>query len=286
MLIPIKYLEIHVAHTCNLSCVACGHYSQHHVGGTVSVSQAIAWSKKWNNRIEPKNLGLLGGEPTLHPELTDFIKAMKRAWPHSQLTLKTNGFFLHRHPALRETLLRTQTELEINCHSEKPDYLFHYQKILEHIQDWHDIKITLKNSTDEEKARSWTRKYFGFGNSLLPFQDQNPRKSWQLCNAKYCLTLFEERLWKCPPIAYLKLIERNYQLSQSWKPYLNYQGLSDDCSDEELKSFVFREEEAICGMCPAREIRVKKGDPMKRELLSDLNNPSHSVSDTEEAVTL
>ncbi|NDC24620.1 MAG: radical SAM protein [Proteobacteria bacterium] len=262
MLHRVKYLELHVAHTCNLSCEACGHYSQHHAGGVVSLAEAFNWSKKWNDRIDPETLGLLGGEPTLHPDLCEFVRTMKISWPRAQLVIKTNGFFLYRHPNLRKTLFETGTELEINCHSEAPDYLLHYKKILEHIWNWSDIKITLKNSTDSEKARPWTRKYFGFGTTLQPFNDQNPRHSWELCHAKRCLTLFEGRLWKCPPIAYLKIVSKNYPLNSNWTPYLNYSGLTSNCTSEELSFFLKQEEEPICGMCPAREIRVEKGNPL------------------------
>ena len=279
MLHHLKYLEIHVAHTCNLSCTACGHYSQHHVGGLVSIDEALAWSQKWNNRLEPEALGLLGGEPSLHPQLPEFITTMKSAWPNSKLILKTNGFFLHKHTGLRKALYETQTELEINCHSDLPGYLSQYRKILELVQNWHDIKVTLKNSTDDDKARPWTRKYTGFGHSLLPFDDQNPQKSWSICHAKDCLTLFESRLWKCPPIAYLRLIAKNYQLSRAWDNYLSYSGLSNSCSDEELRRFLLKKEEPICGMCPAEEEQIRKGDPTRKAPSLNLNSPEHFQSD-------
>lgn len=261
---PINYLELHVAHTCNLSCVACGHYSQHHLGGVVSIDAAEEWSKKWQDRIQPKTLGLLGGEPSLHPDLPQFVRAMKGIWQKSQIVIKTNGFFLYRHPELRKALQETNSELEINCHSDTPDYMSQYTRILETVEDWHDIKVTLKNSTDDEKARPWTRKYFGFGSTLTPFQDNNPRRSWELCHAKYCLTLFEGRLWKCPPLAYLKIIANKYDLKPEWNPYLAYSGLESDCSNTTLLNFLSKEDEPACAMCPAHEIRVTKGNPMEK----------------------
>jgi hypothetical protein len=234
------------------------------LGGVVSIDEAIKWSQKWKDRIQPKTLGLLGGEPSLHPELPKFVRAMKEIWNSSQLVIKTNGFYLHRHPELRTVLLETQTELEINCHSDTPDYMMQYRRILEHVEDWHDIKVTLKNSSDDEKARPWTRKYLGFGNSLTPFEDGNPRKSWELCNARNCLTLFEGCLWKCPPLAYLKIIAKNFNLKPDWNPYLAYSGLESDCSDTALKNFLSKEEEPVCAMCPAHEIRVPKGNPFEK----------------------
>jgi hypothetical protein len=261
-LFSLDYLEIHVAHPCNLSCASCSHYSQHHVGGIVSLGDLTDWSIAWNERILPKQLALLGGEPTLHPNLCEFISRTKSLWPTAQLILKTNGFFLHRHKDLRRTLAETETILELNFHSNEADYVSKYREILIHIQDWIDVSILLKNSTEGGVHKNWTQRYKGIGSEMSPFKDDNPKESWMKCPAKYCLTLFQGRLWKCPPIAYLRLLPNYFPLSGDWEPYLNYDGLKSSCSDEDLKIFLSRQEESICGMCPSREIQYDKGNPL------------------------
>ncbi|NBT59514.1 radical SAM protein [bacterium] len=259
----LDYLEIHVAHTCNLFCSSCSHYSQHHVGGLVSLEQAQNWGELWNQRLIPHEIALLGGEPTLHPQLPEFIETIHRAWPESKIILKTNGFFLRRHKRLREVLNETNTTVELNCHSDLPDYLSKYRDILVHVQDWIEIPLILKNSFGGKVHKSWTQRYFGMGENMLPFNDQAPQKSWELCTARDCLTLFEGRLWKCPPIAYLRLLPKTFNLQSDWDPYLAYQGLGPDCSDKELEEFLNRKAEAICGMCPSKAILYDKGNPLQ-----------------------
>jgi hypothetical protein len=262
-MIKTEYLEIHVAHTCNLYCSSCSHYSQHHLGGIVSLEQVQDWTLKWNSRLYPEEIMLLGGEPTIHPKLPEFIEWIKQAWPGSKLTLKTNGFFLERHARLREVLFKTGAMLEINCHSDHPDYIAQYRKIMAHVEDWVEIPIVLKNSFGGAAYKEWTLRYLGQGAQMKPFTDKAPKKSWSICVARNCLTLFEGRLWKCPPIAYLRILPRYLTLSNEWSPYLAYQGLAADCSDSELQEFLARKEENICGMCPSKEIALDKGNPLK-----------------------
>ena len=54
-----------------------------------------------------------------------------------------------------------------------------------------------------------------------------------------------------PPIAYLGMQDRKFRLGDDWHRYLEYEPLGLECSDAELREFVERRAEAVCGMCPA-----------------------------------
>ena len=69
IMIEIPNLEFHAAHACNLYCAQCSHYSNFHAGGIVSVDEARANFDAWQGRLAPKQIAILGGEPTLNPEL-------------------------------------------------------------------------------------------------------------------------------------------------------------------------------------------------------------------------
>src|SRR5438045_65614 len=97
-MLNIENLEIHVSHACNLTCEGCSHYSNQGHKGMLSLEEAERWMLLWNRRLRPAILSLLGGEPTLHPRLTEFVILSRRLWPASHLRLVTNGFLLHRHP--------------------------------------------------------------------------------------------------------------------------------------------------------------------------------------------
>ncbi|NBX83722.1 radical SAM protein [bacterium] len=261
----VPYLELHAVHTCNLSCAGCSHYSQHHVGGVVSLIELADWCTDWKNKIEPESIVVLGGEPTLHPELPQFILSLQEYWPKSKITLRTNGFFIHKHLDLRKVLTETNSILEVNCHSNEEDYLEKFFGILEHIQSWWDVRIELKNTFGGAVHKDWALRYHGAGSEMKPFNEGVPRQSWNHCIARDCVTLFEGRLWKCPPIAYLQLLPRYFPLSKEWDPYLAYRGIGPDCSTQELNDFFKKEDESICGMCPSRAIPYDKGNPLKNK---------------------
>lgn len=92
---------------------------------------------------------------------------------------------------------------------------------------------------------------------MEPFKDGQQRQSWERCPAKHYPQLFEGKIWKCAPLAYLKLQDAKYRLSDSWKPYLQYRPLESNCTDEQLAEFFQREEESFCAMCPANPERFK-----------------------------
>lgn len=96
----LENLEIHVAHGCNLACESCSHYSNQGHAGLLGLDEADRWMRLWNQRLRPSTFSLLGGEPSIHPQLPEFVALSRRRWPHAKLRLVTNGFFLHRHPTL------------------------------------------------------------------------------------------------------------------------------------------------------------------------------------------
>jgi len=261
--IRLVNLEIHVAHSCNLACESCSHYSNHGHKGIVSLEEADRWMGSWSRRIRPKIFSLLGGEPTIHPQLPEFLALARRHWPDATLRLVTNGFFLHRHPTL-PLLLRDDpnARLHLSVHSGAPEYHERIGPLVELLRSWkkqYGIKPVVNDS-----YKNWTRRYHGFGAATEPFADAQPRQSWEACVARHCPQIFEEKIWKCAPLAYLKLQDAKYPLSASWQPYLRYQPLEPGCSDQAMREFFSREEETHCGMCPASPQRFALPVPMRR----------------------
>lgn len=257
----IRHLEIHLAHSCNLHCESCSHYSNQGHKGVLSLDDAEHWMQLWNRRVNPHTFSLLGGEPTIHPDLTEFVSMTRRLWPVAHLRLVTNGFFLHRHPALPAVLQHDPNAcIYLSIHHDAPEYQEKLKPILALLRSWiRDYGIQVRTYTS---FKNWTRVYHGSGSAMEPFNDGQPRQSWERCPAKYCPQLFEGKIWKCGPLAYLKLQDAKYRLSDSWKPYLQYQALEPGCTDMQLAEFFRREEEPSCGMCPANPQRFKLPMPL------------------------
>lgn len=258
MKVEPKVVELHVAHGCNLRCEGCNHYSNHQHKGILPLETGREWMVAWCDRILPHRFSLMGGEPTLNPQLVEFVYLAHEMWPGSYRDVVTNGFFLERHPDLGKALKETGTNLAISIHYNSPEYLEHVAKVKEIVRPW-GVPIDWRDS-----YRHWQLRYKGYGDSMMPYSDGDPRLSWETCHTRFCSQLHEGKLWKCPNIAYLGMQARKFKLRPEWEPYLSgYEPLSPDCTDEELAAFYDREDEFICGMCPANPVRVEKQDPTK-----------------------
>lgn len=258
-----RNLELHVAHSCNLTCESCSHYSNQGHKGLLTLEKADHWMNSWNRRLDPKTFSLLGGEPTIHPRLPEFVTLSRKHWPQAHLRIVTNGFFLHHHPTLPQILQSDpNAALYLSVHHRAEEYQEKLRPVLALLREWvreYGIKVRIS-----ESSTNWTRRYKGFGAAMEPFEDGNLRQSWEKCPARFCRQLFEGQIWKCAPLAYLKLQDAKYGLSEKWKTYLGYAPLSPECSDEELNAFFEQKEESYCGMCPAKPEKFQLPLPLPR----------------------
>jgi hypothetical protein len=261
-MLNVEHLEIHVAHACNLACESCSHYSDQGHKGVVSLEDAERWMAAWSGRIQLGTFSLVGGEPTIHPRLTDFVRLARRHWPDAFLRIVTNGFYLHKHPELPGLLAADpKARLYFSIHHSSPEYLDQVRSNYEMLRRW--MRELGVRAFFYHSYKHWRRTYHGTGAAMEPYTDGQPRKSWQHCNAKGCPQLFESKIWKCSPLAYLGMQNTKVGLSDKWKPYLAYQPLVPECTDEEVRAFFAKEEESYCSMCPAEPERLQILIPLK-----------------------
>jgi hypothetical protein len=256
-------LELHVAHGCNLSCDSCSHYSNHGHSGTVSLEEADRWMGLWSRRIDVVWFSLLGGEPTIHPELPAFVGLVRRHWPDARIEIVSNGFFLHRHPTLPAILAADgNTQLSVSVHHASEEYQEQLKPVLALLEAWrreHGIYVQIRPSD-----KNWTRRYEGFGDAMLPFEDGDPRASWEICPARECKQLHAGQIWKCAPLAYLPMQKAKYRLSDKWDPYLAYRPLEPGCSTAKLRAFAALEDEGACSMCSSSKRLFELPNPLRR----------------------
>jgi len=267
----VKNLEIHAAHSCNLSCLSCSHYSDQNHKGIISPETAEEWMEPWTHRLRTDKLSILGGEPLINKRLPEFLKICRGLWPDPKIVLTTNGFLAKTFgDELPRALAATETLVNISIHHNGEEYMERFNEQKHIFRRWEDtfgITVTYRQSVNPTAGISegWTRRYKGKGTSFRPFEDNNPRKSWVYCAAKGCMQVFEGELWKCPAIAYLRMQCEKYGVSEHWEPYLKYKGLDINCSDEKLIEWLRKEEEPICKMCPAKPAPLQLPNPLKSD---------------------
>jgi len=84
----------HILTGCNLSCLHCYINPKQHGTGSVEGDTIEKWLKLFMDEKKESNVVFLGGEPTMHKDLPQAIKAARKLGYRS-VTVDTNGFLLH-----------------------------------------------------------------------------------------------------------------------------------------------------------------------------------------------
>ena len=254
MIFEIPYLEFLITHKCNMHCDGCANYANYAMKRSMDFEENKEYIRIWSRRLSPKLLRILGGEPTISDDLIDYIRLMHSLWPSAERQLVTNGAFIHRHGNLEETLRETGTSVHLSFHSNEPEYLESVRPAISLMKAWRGVTVTWGD------YRVFSRLYRGMGRTMLPYEDGDPRRSWDSCQAKGCKTISRGRLWKCPPIMGLRTaLERfGIEKSSAWQRYITYDGIGSDASDDELQRFLSAGPEWICGMCPKAPVSFRK----------------------------
>jgi hypothetical protein len=278
MKVKLPGLEYHCTHACNLSCQSCSHYSNHHHGSHIPVEKASEEMMLWNQSIVPRRFSILGGEPALHPNLGEFVEMARKNWPDSEIGVTSNGLWLfQKHPDLWRVMKEQKANLTISQHSRDPAYMEKFDPALKTIETMcskFGVPLRLLKSMD-----GWRHQYFGYGDTMMPYQDNDPKESWTNCRAKKCVTMFEGKLWKCPPLAFLKLQKDKFKLDQIWDQYLDYEKydvLHPGESPDKIREWLDKKEEKYCSMCPACPKLLNLPNPMNHHAELKLSEAQNS----------
>lgn len=266
--IVVPHLEWHAAHACNFTCESCSHLSNHRHNEVIDIHRLENWFTPWVDRIVPRQIAILGGEPLLNKQIVDIVKMTRDMWHTTSgqvFELVTNGFLLDRYPELPQALADTKCRLIISYHGPGKQYDNKMKEVMKTVARWKDEwGIEAKSeSPDISPEGPWARTFNGYGNHMMPYQDNDPQSSWKNCpTGQNCFQLLDSNIYKCAPLAYLPMQAKKYKLNTAWDQYLSYQPLTPDSSQDDIRRFYNRGAESYCSMCPSKKIRFKKRDPM------------------------
>jgi len=92
----LDYFCVHIVEHCNLNCQFCDHFAPLAVKEFADIKVFEKDFSKLSELLDAKvqQIGLMGGEPLLHPKLNDFLYVARRHFPKAKLSLVTNGILL------------------------------------------------------------------------------------------------------------------------------------------------------------------------------------------------
>ena len=259
----IPALEINATYTCNLKCEYCAHLGRY-IKGIVPLESIKEWLASWKNRLLPCIVRILGGEPLLHKDIYQVVRAVYETWTESQRILVTNGLIERHDDHFVRSVRETDTHIWVSVHHDTPRM---HAVIDANINRWRNAGlIVIKNLFTNE----WRKCYRMHGNKPVPF-DTDPKTAWdRCCTQRNCMTLLDNQLYMCPQAALFQYAYKNKFVGEEWKLSADYKPLPPTCTWRELVNFVEnKHEQSICRMCPDQWFNAT---PQEKANLQNLDN--------------
>lgn len=256
MIYNIERLDIMIAYACNISCKGCISLSDMPRKGVIKYDDLYTDIQYWSKYINPIVVTLFGGEPTLHPQLSQICFTIREYWPNAIIRLITNGYLLNKHDSKLWFELG-RVELQISIHRKDHEKLINANilKILQNKKGWKTYKNPVGEIKDHEQT-SWVlgdvKIYKSiFAEFIEPYKLENdtivphysdPIQAHAICGSPATPILYKGKLYKCPPVANIMDI--------TGKNWLDYKSCDNV---ESLPKFVesIGSPEPVCAGCPS-----------------------------------
>lgn len=185
----LPFFAMHLVEHCNLNCEGCDHCVPLAAPGFTDIKlfkkDFSRLSKLFDNI---KTIGLMGGEPLLHPQLSDFFNVARQFFPKSALVLYTNGILLEQQnkdfwdSCLKNDIIINVTKYPINLDFEK----------IEQLAKQKNIKFCFSNHP-EEIIKTSHKIFFDLEGK------QNAQESFTHCShvKQGCTFLADGKLYLC-----------------------------------------------------------------------------------------
>lgn len=259
--LSLEFLESMIIRSCNLSCEGCTTFSDLKWSGYIPWEQGKEWIEPWTKRLEIQSWGVMGGEPLMNPDLPQWLEGIRKLLPEAQIRIVTNGLLLDKHQWIIDTLHDLGNSiLKISYHLPDERVDANIDQIMNRF-DWkpvHEFGIDRWLSDREfrfqvSRPTQFLKTFQGPYNDMRP-HDNTPSDAFEICVQKRCPMLWNGRIYKCGTVGLMpSLLERfNWPNLDQWQPYIDA-GISPECSDQELESFVtnFGRPHRLCRQCPS-----------------------------------
>ncbi|MDR2547881.1 MAG: radical SAM protein [Lachnospiraceae bacterium] len=143
----LSYYEINIVDHCNISCMGCSHFSpiaEERVSSLETVQNDLhRMSELTAGNVD--EIHILGGEPLLHPDLEDILITAREVFPHTVISIISNGVrLLQQEERFWNVCRNNQITVEVTKYPINLDY--------------GDIMKTIENKDIAFKFHSYTGK--------------------------------------------------------------------------------------------------------------------------------
>jgi len=165
-MIYLNHIEFNITNVCNLGCTNCSTFNNFYFNGHQRWETYKHIYKSWATVLTFPKCSIIGGEPTLNPDIVDWIIGIHCIWPSARIEIFTNGKYLKFFDTISTQLPSTiMHNLDIHISIHEPSIQHNF---LQHRFVKNNI---LSISTEYKDNKLWSSIY----NSIKD-------KSWPSCN--------------------------------------------------------------------------------------------------------
>ena len=185
----LSYFVLNILDHCNLKCKGCDHFAPIAEKRFVTLD-AIENDLRQMSRImnaAVTRIGVMGGEPLLHPDLLEILITARKEFPHTLIELVTNGLLLL---SQGDTFWDVCRDYGIMIVTTKYPIQVDYDKIMQ-IADSKTVMFKFYGKTGETQKTSYKM-------PMDPEGMQEPKQSfWNCYHGNGCSLLMEGKLYPC-----------------------------------------------------------------------------------------
>jgi MoaA/NifB/PqqE/SkfB family radical SAM enzyme len=214
---PRKLLrfDVHLADHCNLNCKGCEHFSviakDKFLDVDIFKKDCERLSELTNGCID--NIMLMGGEPLLHPQISEVMNIVRRYFPSGIIKIVTNGILLPKQSGdFWQSCIKNDIGISVTKYPIKIDF-----DKTEKMAKEYNVDLEYYSNTDKKEKTMYR----------VPIDvngKQNIKKNFKKCfRANQCIQLQDGKLYTCQTVPYINYFNErfNQNLKVSNKDYID-----------------------------------------------------------------
>lgn len=220
----LEYLIINILDHCNLKCKGCDHFAcvaDPYLVPFQTLHDDIERMAEIMHGDNIVKIGIMGGEPLLHPDLLEILKDVRNKFPNAIIRLTTNGLLLLQQ---KEDFWAVCRDYNITIVNTKYPIKIDHEKMKEKAES-EGVKFQFFDGTGDDTVKTSFKKIITLDGT------NDPVISFAKCHcANYMNFLMEGRLYSCPFSCqsyriFNKKFEQNLKMTEG--DYLNIYKVQD-----------------------------------------------------------
>jgi organic radical activating enzyme len=212
--VRVEAFELHVTEHCNLRCAHCCNTSPYLSDKTLAPSMIAETLAKMSSVLHADVFKIMGGEPLLHPEITEVLRVVKASGVADVVRLFTNGLLLAQ---MDDAFWRELDHLTVSSYTSAPVRPEHLAMIEEKARAF-DVVLNIKPVEAFSQVMHNERRH----------DDVGIQKTYDDCWLRHrCLVARDGRFFICTRSAYLVDMHERVSLIE---PYADAARRRDDDS--------------------------------------------------------